>query len=67
MTSCNGEIVTYSAYIDMELSIQVLWESGQMSIKIKPVHTTLHDVNVAVSNLRSTVSGYLAAFLRVEK
>ena len=49
MTSCNGEIVTYSSKIDMELSIQVLWRQDKMSIFIKPVHTSLHNVNVVVS------------------
>jgi hypothetical protein len=48
MTSCNGQIVTYSANIDMEIAIQVLWNKDRMSINLKPIHTELHDVNVAV-------------------
>ena len=49
LTSCSGEIVTYTAYIDLELSIQVLWRNDRMAILIKPVNTAINDVNVAVS------------------
>ena len=51
MTSCGGDVVTYRANIDMRLSIQVLWDqqSEKMAIKIKPVETDIHDVNVDVT------------------
>ena len=49
ITSCSGEIVTYTANIDMELSTQVLWKNDKMSIFIKPVDTAINNVNVQVS------------------
>ena len=51
MTACKGDIVTYSAEMDMELAIQITMVEGKMSIFIKPVHSELHDVNVRVSFL----------------
>lgn len=49
MNSCNGQIVTYSAHIDFQISIQVFWnkQEDRMSINIKPVDTKLNNVNVA--------------------
>ena len=49
ITSCSGEVVTYTANIDMELSTQVLWKNDKMSILIKPVDTAINNVNVRVS------------------
>ena len=49
LTSCNGEIVTYTANIDLELSTQVLWINKTLSIFIKPVDTAINNVNVQVS------------------
>ena len=49
LTSCNGEIVTYTANIDLELSTQVLWINKTLSIFIKPVDTDINNVNVEVS------------------
>ena len=53
MTACNGDIVTYSAEMDLELALQITVIGGQMSILIKPVHSELHDINVSVSLLWS--------------
>ncbi len=44
--SCHGEVVTYTANIDMELSIQVLLLDSKMSVRIKPVNTAIDNVNV---------------------
>ena len=49
MTACKGDIVTYSAEMDLELALQVTVIGGQMSILIKPVHSELYDINVSVS------------------
>lgn len=46
LTSCNGDIVKYTANIDLELSLQILWIQDRIQIKIKPVNTSIHDVNV---------------------
>ena len=51
MTACKGDIVTYSAEMDLELALQITVIGGQMSILIKPVHSELHDINVSVSLL----------------
>ena len=50
ISSCNGQVVTYSANIDTKVSFQVLWEKTQekMAITIKPVETELEDVRVQV-------------------
>ena len=54
ISSCAGQIVTYSAMIDTQVSFQVLWDQTEerLSVKIKPVETYLHNVNVAVSILK---------------
>ena len=53
MTACNGDVVTYSVEMDLELALQITMIEGQMSILIKPAHLELHDTNVSVSLLCS--------------
>ena len=53
MTACNGDVVTYSVEMDLELSLQITMIRGRLSILIKPVHLELHDTNVSVSLLCS--------------
>ena len=48
-TACNGDIVTYSAEMDLELELQITIIGGQISILIRPVYFKLHDTNVSVS------------------
>ena len=50
ISSCSGQIVTYSANIDTKVSFKAIWDNTteNLSIKIKPVETRLDDVNVAV-------------------
>ena len=52
INSCSGQIVTYSANIDTKVSFRAIWDktTEKLSIKIKPVETSLEDVNVAVSS-----------------
>ena len=51
ISSCSGQIVTYSANIDTKVSFRAIWDekTEKLAIKIKPVETSLNDVNVAVS------------------
>jgi len=48
ISSCGGQIVTYGAHIDMELALQVMWDSRKkkISVFIKPVETVLSNVRV---------------------
>ena len=64
ITSCSGEIVTYTANIDMELSTQVLWKNDKMSIFIKPVDTAINNVNVQVSLHFYTIDNCFSAYLQ---
>ena len=52
ISSCSGSIVTYSANIDTKVSFRAIWDNSteKLAIKIKPVETSLNDVNVAVSS-----------------
>ena len=47
--------MTYSAHIDTRVSFQALWDkkAERLAINIKPVETTLEDVNVVVCFLTS--------------
>ena len=49
ISSCNGQIVTYHANIDTKVSFQAAWDKNKerLAINIKPVETTLEDVNVS--------------------
>ena len=51
ISSCSGQIVTYSAMIDTQVSFSVKWnrEEDRLAVHIKPVETFLHNVSVAVS------------------
>ena len=49
LNSCNGKVVTYTADIDFSIALAVNWdeERKKIAIKIKPVQTTIKNVNVA--------------------
>merc|ERR1719208_576933 len=48
ITSCGGQVVTYSAFIDMFLSFGVNWNetTKKIDVTIRPVNTDLKDVHV---------------------
>ncbi len=48
LSSCKGQIVTYSANVDFRVAFQVFWrdDRGRLSVNIKPVETTLENVQV---------------------
>ena len=50
ISSCSGQIATYSANIDTKVSFKALWNktTEKLSINVKPVETRLDNVNVAV-------------------
>ena len=50
ISSCSGQIVTYSSNIDTKVSFKAVWNktTEKLSINIKPVETRLGNVNVAV-------------------
>ena len=49
ITSCGGQVVTYSASIDMRVSFEVKWDNQtqKIAVSIRPVNTDLLNVNVA--------------------